>query len=192
MPRPSLWPRARGFAAFALLTGVGACGLEALDTTDVGDAPTCQDLATWPAESTAEEDDLLDLIADIRTRGTMCGDADAPGVEELELAGPLRCTARRHAADLSRHPELGLSHDGSDGSTPLSRANVSGYGGITRHEILAADHPTAQSVFDAWMADPPTCELIMERSIDEVVAGHARSPERDRIVWVLVTGQLRD
>mgnify|MGYP001158819218 CR=1 FL=1 len=192
MPRPSLWPRARGIAAVVWLTSAGACGLEDLDTADVGDAPTCQDLATWPAESTAEEDSLLELIADVRMRGTMCGDADAPGAEELQPAGALRCTARRHAADLSRHPELGLSQDGSDGSTPLSRANVSGYGGITRHEILAADHRTAQSVFDAWMADPPTCELIMDRSIDEVGAGHARAPERDRIVWVLVTGQLRD
>lgn len=175
-----------------MLIGTTGCGLEDLDTTDVGEAPTCLDLATWPAESTAAEDELLELIGDIRMRGTMCGEAEAPGAEQLETAGALRCTARRHAADLSRNRGLGLSHDGSDGSTALSRANVSGYGGITRHEILAENHLTAQAVFDAWMADPPTCEFIMDRSIDEIAAGHARSPDRGRILWVLVTGQLRD
>ena len=183
----------RGLAAVALgLIGATGCGLEQLDTTDVGDAPTCLDLSTWPADSVDEEDELLELIADVRMRGTTCGEAEAPGAEQLEPVGALRCTARRHAADLSRNAELGLSHDGSDGSTALSRANVSGYGGIARHEILAADHLAAQAVFDAWMADPPTCELVMDRSIDEVGAGHARSPDRDRILWVLVTGQLRD
>jgi uncharacterized protein YkwD len=169
-----------------------ACGLEGLDVSDVGEAPTCQDLATWPSASVVDELEILALIDDVRTRGTMCGEEAVPGVEQLDVSGALRCTARRHAADLSRHPELGLSHEGSDGSTPLSRANISGYGGITRHEVLAADHLSAQSVFDAWMADPGTCALLMDTSIDEIAAGHARSPTRDRLVWVVLTGQLRE
>jgi uncharacterized protein YkwD len=180
--------------AFALvltsLLPVG-CSLEGLDQADVGDAPSCLDLATWPADSRADEDRLVELIDDLRASGTMCGDADAPGVEGLQPSPTLRCTARRHAADLARHADLGLAHTGSDGSMTLARANASGYDGITRHEIVGANYSTPEALLEAWTADAGTCELLMDGTLDEIAAGQAWSADRDRVVWVVVTGQVR-
>jgi uncharacterized protein YkwD len=167
-----------------------ACGLPELQTTDLGEAPRCADVSVWPADSAQEELELLELVLDLRGRGTTCGDDDVGGVGPLEDVPELRCAARQLAGDLARRGDLG--HDGSDGSTTLSRVNLAGYTGITRHEMLAADYTTAEDTLAGLAADPEHCRFLMDKALDHAGVGHATSREGDRIVWVLVTGEERE
>jgi uncharacterized protein YkwD len=168
------------------------CGLDELVDTDLGDAKTCAGLATWPADSAAHEEELAGLVTKLRVAGTMCGEEMAPATGELELVPELRCAARWHAGDLARAETDELSYDGSDGSTSQSRANLSGYGGEPRYEILAADFLDAEEVLQAWIDDPQHCTYLMDRSLDHLGVGHAPSRDRDRVYWVLVMGEERE
>lgn len=180
---------AREISLCAALAVTAGCGLEALVPTDLGDAPSCEELSLWPAEPAEAEEELALLVDELRRRGTTCGEDELAGVGPVELDPALRCAARRLSGDLARRDDLG--HDGRDGSTTLSRVNLSGYDGITRHELLATDYPAARNVLDAWTADEDHCRYLMDKDLDHVGVGTARSPERDRIVWVLITGEER-
>ena len=177
-------------AAAALLPGVAACGLPELDEADLGEAPRCADVSVWPAESAEEELALFDVVGELRGRGTTCGEDELAGVGPLEVVPELKCAARQLAGDLARRDDL--DHEGSDGSTTLSRVNLSGYTGITRHEMLAADYRTAEDALEGLSADPEHCRFLMDKSLDHLGVGHATSREGDRIVWVLVTGEERE
>jgi uncharacterized protein YkwD len=181
--------RAIAAPAVALCTAAG-CGLPELDTTDLGDASRCAEVSVWPSSSAEEEVALAEAVLDLRGRGTACGEDDVAGVGPLEVVPELRCAARQLAGDLARRDDL--DHEGSDGSTTLSRVNLSGYTGITRHEMLAVDFTTADDTLAALAADPQHCGFLMDKTLDHMGVGQAESTEGDRIVWVVVTGEERE
>jgi uncharacterized protein YkwD len=186
-------PRGRFVPLLALVLAYGplGCGLDELTLADVGTAPRCEEVDRWPAASAEAEDALLDAIDDLRVTGAMCGDDVVPGALPVEPLPALHCAARLHAGDLIRHPALPLEHEGSDGSSALGRANAAGYDGIARQELLAGDYTTAEALVEAWTADGTHCRAVLDSDLDHVGVAQASSPEGDRIVWVVVTGQER-
>lgn len=170
-----------------------ACGLDPLVDTELGDAPRCAQVDRWPADSANAEDELLDAIDALRRTGATCPDVADPvaGVGPLDPSPTLQCAARLHAGDLIRRPELEVDHEGSDGLSTLARANAAGYDGITRQELLAGDYTTGDAVVEAWRNDQAHCLAILDGDLDHVGVAQAQSPEGDRIVWVVVTGQER-
>lgn len=190
MPRPR--GRPPSLAPGALALGLLGCGLDELALDEVGQAPRCEEVDRWPAASAEAEQDLLDAIDELRLTGAKCGGGemvDGPG--PLEPQPELHCAARLHAGDLIRHPALSLGHTGSDGSSALGRANAAGYEGIARQELLAGDFTTAQALVAAWQEDAAHCQAVLDGDLDHVGVGQARSPNGDRVVWVVVTGQER-
>ncbi len=170
-----------------------ACGLDQLVDTELGDAPRCAQVDRWPVESANAEDELLDAIDALRRTGAQCQDIQepVPGVSPLEPSPTLQCAARLHAGDLIRRPELEVDHEGSDGLSTLARANAAGYDGITRQELLAGDYTTSDALVEAWKGDQAHCLAILDGDLDHIGIAHAQSPEGDRIIWVVVTGQER-
>lgn len=168
-----------------------ACGIDALVDEDLGDAPPCLGVDTWPTVSAEAEMDLLEEIEALRLTGAECGGETVDGVGPLELVPQLHCAARLHAGDLIRHPGLAVDHEGSDGSSALARANVSGYDGIARQELLAGDFVDAGALVEAWLDNDAHCRAILDDDLEHVGVGQAQTREGDRIVWVVVTGQER-
>lgn len=181
------------FAALAFATTLSApgCGIDELVDADLGDAPRCNEVDRWPAASANAEELLQDALDDLRRSGAECGGELVDGAGPLEPMPTLQCAARLHAGDLIRHPDTPVDHEGSDGSTALSRANAAGYDGITRQELLAGDFATADALVEAWKADEAHCRALLDRGTEHVGVAQAQTRSGDRIVWVVVTGQER-
>lgn len=84
--------------------------------------------------------DLLGLVNDFRT---------ANGLSVLCLSNKLISSAQRHSEDMYNNNFF--SHDGSDGSTPWTRMDATGF---TRGdaENVAMGYSTVKAVFNAWLA----------------------------------------
>ncbi|MCH9679897.1 MAG: CAP domain-containing protein [Deltaproteobacteria bacterium] len=184
-------PRAPGLSLALCLVALPACGIDELIEQDLGDAPRCAEVDRWPVASVAAEEDLLDAIDALRRTGTECAGEVVDGVSPLEPIPQLTCAARLHAGDLIRNPEQEVDHEGSDGSTALSRANASGYDGIARQELLAGDFTNVDALVEAWQGNDAHCRSLLDDTLDHVGVAQARTREGDRIVWVVVTGEVR-
>ena len=187
--------KAWGIAAATLLLA-SSCVIDEVREDEVGDAPACRATALWSHDWGSREDELLDAINDARATGAQCGDRMRDPVPDLELAPELRCAARRHAVDqaetVAQNGAGTLSHDGSDGSSTLSRVDLAQYPGVPSHELLAGDFLDAQAVVDAWLESPAECEALLSSTAAEFGPGFARSQGGGVTAWVLLIGELRD
>ena len=181
--------RARLAVSIALCSGP-ACVIDELTEAEVGDERYCEGTALWPNDYAALEDDLFDAIEDLRRSGATCGEVRFNPVTPLETIPELHCAARLHATDLAKAKSVGP--DGSDGSTPLSRANLSGYDGIPRYEMTAANFTGADEVLAAWVADPVHCAARLDRKLRHVGVGHSRNAKGDATATVVSLGEPRD
>ncbi len=166
-----------------------ACVIDELDDADVGDEPFCDAARTWPEHYAELEDALVARIARARRQGTDCGDTPHNPVAELEVSPELHCAARLHATFIAEHG--GLTHEGQDDSSPLSRTNLAGYDGLMRYELLARDFIASQPLLDAWLADEKQCEALLDTKIAELGVGHSRNADGDATGWVVVLGERR-
>lgn len=176
--------------ALLALAPIGGCVIDELTEDEVGDEPYCEGAHRWPNDYAARENDLLDEIADLRRSGTTCDDRRWDPVTPLELVPELHCASRLHATDLATHDSVGP--EGSDGGTPFSRANRSGYAGIPRYELSAANYEHAEAVLEAWLADPTHCAALLDRRVRHIGVGHSQSAKGDAIAWVVDLGEPRD
>ena len=174
-----------------VLVSLAGCVIDELTETEVGDERYCEGARRWPNAYADREDQLLDEIEDLRRSGTTCGeDTRFDPVTPLELVPELHCAARLHATDLATHGTVGP--EGSDGGTPFSRANRSGYAGIPRYELSAANYEDAGAVLEAWLADPTHCAALLDRKVRHIGVGHSQSAKGDAIAWVVDLGEPRD
>lgn len=164
--------------------------IDELTETDVGDERYCAGAARWPNDYAALEDDLVDEIDDLRRRGATCGEVRYNPVAPLEVVPELHCAARLHATDLAKAKTVGP--DGSDGSTPLSRANLSGYDGIPRYEMTAANFTHANDVLDTWLEEPVHCAALLDRKLRHLGVGHSKNAKGDATATVVSLGEPRD
>ena len=157
-----------------------------MTTRDVGDAPACEGVASWPVDATAAEGDLFLALNQLRARGGSCGNTDLPPALDLALSPELRCAARLQARDMAEHARL--SHEGSDGSVAVERAALAGYDDLARYELLALDYDTVGGVLDAWLLDPEHCAALLETGLDHAGPGSVQDPDSGVIAWVLLLG----
>ncbi|HET6585817.1 MAG TPA: CAP domain-containing protein [Nannocystaceae bacterium] len=176
-------------AVVPLVLGPAGCVIDELTEDDVGTERYCDGAHRWPVELAAHEDDLIDGIAALRRSGATCDDVRYNPVTPLELVPELHCAARLHATDLAVHDAAGP--DGSDGSTPLSRANLSGYDGIPRYEMTAANFTDADAVLAAWIAEPIHCTALLDRKLRHFGVGHSRAADDSATAFVLELGEPR-
>lgn len=189
LSRPGRWSQWLAVAAF--LVGCDADGGVEDVERDVGDADYCEPVGLWPEDVSELEDNLLPRINRARAEDGTCGEGDdatghPPGLP-LALDPTLRCAARVHAGTLARSGSL--SHEDPDGHGVLVRTKLAGYGGITRHQVLASGFLRASEVIDAWLESPTHCRAVLDGDISEAGVGIARDPDEGVPFFVVVTGE---
>lgn len=163
--------------------------LDGLDDADVGDEPFCAGASPWPEDDARHERAVITLLDGVRRSGLECDGERRNPVAAVVPSPALHCAARLQATWVAYH---GITHDGDEGSTPLSRANLAGYDGLPRFELLARNQPDANAVLDAWLADPAHCAALLDRDAAEIGVGHSHTERGDASGWVLVLGEPRD
>lgn len=163
--------------------------IDELDETSVGDEPFCAGAAPWPEDNARHERAAVALLDSVRRSGIECDGVRRNPVAAPTVSPELHCAARLQATWIAYH---GVTHDGAGDATPLSRANLAGYDGLPRFELLARNQPNALAVVNAWLSDPEHCAAIMDRDADEVGIGHSQTESGDASGWVLVLGEPRD
>lgn len=138
----------------------------------------CALAAGWPADVTAEEDEVLRLVNIERSRGATCGSDSFGPTGPLTMDPDLRCAARLHARDMQEQGYF--SHTGQDGSSPGNRISRTGYTFRTWGENIARGQSDAAAVMAAWMSSPGHCRNIMNPSFTEIGVA-LRNPGR---YWV--------
>ena len=198
MPRRPAYRSQTTFLGRAVAVTLGClglgCGLADLEPSEVGESRACVSASQWPSDLVVLEDELRLAIADVRDEGRLCPDDDPDampqGVVELMDVPELRCAARVHATDQARAGTL--VHEGFGGSTPFSRVNVAGYDGIVRHELLAANIVDPLEVLETWLAEQQHCAALVDKNLDHIGIGLSQDDGEGRLVWVVVTGQIRE
>ena len=96
------------------------------------------------------------------------------GCQPVRLDGRLSAAARGHTEDMAVHDMF--SHQGSNGSTPLQRAQARGYPGPVG-ENIARGYPTPQAVMAGWLASPPHRANILNCSARVMGAAYLAAGE---------------
>lgn len=113
----------------------------------------------WPDEAAALEQQVFELVNEVRASGTSCGGQPAPPVPALELNEVLTCTARLHSKDMGDRDYF--EHESLDGRTPFERMTAAGYEWAGAAENIAKGQRTAEDVMATWLDSPGHCSNIM-------------------------------
>lgn len=107
-------------------------------------------------------------------------------------ARPLKFNAALNAAAATQARDMFAQnrpwHFGSDGSSPPSRAEKSGYQGRVLGEAISESFDTELVTLAAWLKDPSTRNIMLDpRAGDLGFSWYQEST--GKLWWVLVTGQ---
>jgi uncharacterized protein YkwD len=125
---------------------------------------------------------FLDTVNAARAIARNCGDKYFAAAEGLVLDSRLNFAAKLHAKDAFMNP--GLSHEGSDGSSPTDRAKRAGYPfGVGENMTNLSDTP--QEAVATLLKSPRHCANIMDPGYREMgVRFYVNSTQMPGIVWV--------
>lgn len=137
-----------------LLPGAG-CQVRPMET--VGPAPV--------ESYKTGQDELLNHINEVRTRGCRCGRRSYPAAPPLRWNEKLETAARRHARDMSRNDFF--DHRGSDGSDIGDRISAAGYRWGAVAENIAWGDLTPETVIEGWFDSPGHCRNLMNPDYEE-------------------------
>jgi hypothetical protein len=151
------------------------CGDEICGGTE--DCGVCEadcGVCTWPADQARAEDELLDLVNNLRTNGGSCPSGSFGPMAPLVVDESLRLASRLHSQDLgeSRY----FDHTSLDGRSPFQRMIDAGYTGQPRGENIAGGSNTAQGTFQQWLGSDGHCRNMFNPGYDEIGIGYAVVP----------------
>ncbi|WP_209426265.1 CAP domain-containing protein [Pararhodobacter sp. SW119] len=107
------------------------------------------------------------------------------GLRPVQLNDRLSSAAAAHARDMSRQGRPW--HFGSDGSSPIDRANRAGYGGRFLGELISETFETELETLTAWLEARETRGLLLDPQMNEI--GFAWYQETNgKLWWALTTG----
>lgn len=109
----------------------------------------------------------------------------ARGLVPLQLNAQLTSAAVSHARDMSAQNRPW--HFGSDGSSPLLRAQRSGYMGHMQGELISETYVSELETLADWSAQTDTRQILMDPQANELGFGWYQEPS-GKIWWTLLTG----
>ncbi len=162
-----------GLAAVIL----SACGLQAPSFGGSGTAPRRSGVYKInETQAQAIPFRALDAINAIRTRA---------GLATLQFSAALNAASLTHSRDMSVQNRPW--HFGSDGSSPLLRAQRVGYQGRFLGEVISETFDTELQTINAWLQDPSTRAVLLDPAA--IYMGFAWYQESNgKIWWTLMTG----
>lgn len=109
----------------------------------------------------------------------------ARGLAPLQLNAELNAAAATHARDMSVQNRPW--HFGSDGSSPVQRAQRVGYAGQFLGELISETYETELETLAAWMEDPDQRAILLDASAREMGFAFFQEPS-GKIWWTLSLG----
>jgi uncharacterized protein YkwD len=138
---------------------------------------------TVPASAASLAVHALELVNDIRARGTRCGERSFAPAPPVKLSGTLNDVALGHAADMARHDYF--EHRDLSGRSPADRVRAAGYREQLVGENIAYGPESADEVVKGWLDSPGHCENIMDPRFGEMgIAFAPGQASRRGLYWV--------
>lgn len=107
------------------------------------------------------------------------------GLPPVQASAELASAAATHAQDMSFQNRPW--HWGSDGSSPMQRAQRAGYRGTFIGEMISETFENEFETVNAWMTEPETRQVILDpRATDVGVGWHQDS--NGKLWWTVVLG----
>jgi uncharacterized protein YkwD len=126
---------------------------------------------------------VLQLVNEVRARGTRCGDRSFGSAPPVKLSGTLADVAFGHAADMARHNYF--EHEDLGGHSPADRVRAVGYREKLVGENIAYGPKSADEVVQGWLDSPGHCENIMDSRFAEMGIAYAAGQASKRgLYWV--------
>jgi uncharacterized protein YkwD len=125
----------------------------------------------------------LQLINEVRARGTRCGERSFGPAPPVRLSGTLADVALGHAADMAEHDYF--EHEDRAGRSPADRVRAAGYREKLVGENIAYGPKSTDEVVQGWLDSPGHCENIMDPRFAEMgIAYAAGEASRHGLYWV--------
>jgi uncharacterized protein YkwD len=133
----------------------------------------------------------LQLVNNVRARGTRCGKELFGPAPPVTLSGTLANVAFGHATDMADNNYF--EHEDLHGNTPSDRVRASGYQEKLVGENIAYGPKSVDEVVQGWLDSPGHCENIMDPRFAEMGLGYATSRDSKRaLYWVQVLATPRN
>jgi uncharacterized protein YkwD len=107
----------------------------------------------------------------------------ARGVDAVRLNAALNAAAATHARDMSVQNRPW--NFGSDGSSPIQRAERLGYRSSALFELISETYETELQTLAVWMEDPDTRAMVLDASVREMGFNFFQEPN-GKIWWTMV------
>jgi uncharacterized protein YkwD len=125
----------------------------------------------------------LQLVNEVRARGTRCGERSFGPAPPVSLSGTLASVALGHASDMAEHNYF--EHVDQAGRSPADRVRAVGYQEKLVGENIAYGPQSVEEVIRGWLDSPGHCENIMDPRFAEMgVAYAAGQASRRGLFWV--------
>lgn len=132
----------------------------------------------------------LQLVNEIRARGTRCGERSFAPAPPVRLSGTLAGVALGHAADMAEHNYF--EHEDLAGRSPAQRVRAVGYQEKLVGENIAYGPKSAEEVVQGWLDSPGHCENIMDPRFAEMGIAYAAGRASKRgLYWVQLLADPR-
>jgi uncharacterized protein YkwD len=151
-------------------------------------APTNAPFST-PALSPELATRALQLVNDVRARGTHCGDELFGPAPPVTLSGTLANVALGHASDMAEKNYF--EHVDPAGQSPADRVRAVGYSEKLVGENIAYGPKSVDEVVQGWLDSPGHCENIMDPRFVEMGIGLAPGHVKRGLYWVQVLAEPR-
>ena len=126
----------------------------------------------------------LELVNDVRARGTRCGAREFAPAQPLTFSGTLAGVALGHAADMA--DQNYFAHQDLAGHSPADRVRAVGYREKLVGENIAYGPVTLEEVVQGWLDSPDHCENIMDPRFQTVGLAYAQGKSvRHGRYWVM-------
>jgi uncharacterized protein YkwD len=125
----------------------------------------------------------LQLVNEVRARGTRCGERSFGPAPPVKLSQTLAGVALGHASDMAEHGYF--EHQDLAGHTPADRVRAAGYREKLVGENIAYGPQSTDEVVQGWLDSPGHCENIMDPRFAEMGIAYAPGQASKRgLYWV--------
>lgn len=133
----------------------------------------------------------LQLVNNVRARGTHCGSELFGPAPPVTLSSTLDGVAFGHADDMATNNYF--EHEDLHGKSPSDRVRATGYQEKLVGENIAYGPKSVDEVVQGWLDSPGHCENIMDPRFVEMGLGYAKSHDsKHALYWVQMLATPRN
>lgn len=166
----------RSFLMTTALATLAACGATNAPRLGADGRPLPTVYRINPRDEAEIQFRVLDSVNALRS---------AAGAPDLRLNAELNAAAATHSRDMSVQNRPW--HFGSDGSSPIDRAERAGYRGRVLGQNISETYESELETVAAWMEQPDTRDVITDPDARDLGFAYFQEPS-GKIWWTMVTG----